>query len=161
MHSTPAPSASTSSQGGMDKTPLCPSFPPAAFLPSGAAACADVMTPRAQSRPCRERRWDGTRALLTRNVRPWPARALPLSCSFPGPAAAAAAPQLALGGARAAVPFCRVPAWLPPPLRILRGRRGVRYGGRRGPSGGGGGGGGGGGKEDGGRGTRVDRSQRP
>lgn len=60
------------------------------------------------------------------------------------------------GGARTAVPFCCVPAWLLPPLRFLRGRRGVRYGGRRGPSGGGGGGGGGGGKEDGGRGTRVD-----
>lgn len=60
------------------------------------------------------------------------------------------------GGARTAVCSCPVPAWLPPPVRILRGRRGVRYGGRRGPSGGGGGGGGGGGKEDGGRGTRVD-----
>lgn len=67
-----------------------------------------------------------------------------MASSAHGPAPAATAPS-SPGGARAAAPFCRVPAWPTPSFRILRGRRGVRYGGRRGPSGGGGGGGGGGG----------------
>lgn len=92
----------------------------------------------------------------TRNVRLWPA--WPVFCVplFTRACVRCRRPTVCPRRRQGCRASCRAPAWLPPPLRILRGRRGVRYGGRCGPSGGGGGGGGGGGKEDGGRGTRVD-----
>lgn len=101
-----------------DSCSFFPNFPPAAFLPSSASACSDVTTPHTQPRPCRPGCWTEpgfpanpeceASARLCAAPRP------PLD---PGPRPLSRSPSPKSQGGRA---FFRGPAWLPPPLRILR-----------------------------------------